>query len=248
MAGANIDPKMASFWDLLVPLPTSGANRVNLLGDPMRSENDLQRIVQIMTGGTYPFPTDSADINTNVAYANLFGSEFRPPSISPGRGHAIGNEYRPFTEPELQTYTKLRGQYFKEELAGLGSTTDKAAVRGAFQRANSRALAELGVSQPTSDAKSPRGEAAAGQGAGVQRELPRLRTPSRRGYGSLRLSSGRRSLRLGRGRVSGRSLRLRSPRLRIGRGLRLPTRRGSLRGSLRLRRPSGRSLRRRSYA
>lgn len=230
MAGSNIDPKLASFWDLLVPLPTSGANRVNVLGDPLRNQSDVERVVGIMSGGTYPLPT-SSEMGENVAYANLYGSDFRPPSVNPGRGYAFGNEYRPMNEAELEQYTKLRGQYFKENLTNLGQTTDKKAVQEAFKQANARALGEIGASQPASKVQSP-AVASAARTVGGYSARPRSRS-----LGSLRLRSGRRRS------IRGGSLRLRGPSLRLGRrGLKLPKAKGaSLRfrrrrlGSLRLR-------------
>jgi hypothetical protein len=243
-SGVNIDPKLASVWDLVVPLPTSGARRVNLLGDPLKDENDLRRIFQVMTGGSYPFPSGAADNPDSAAYGTLFASDYRPPSINPARGYAFGNEYRPMTEDELNRYTELRGQYFKGELAGLGGNTDKKAVSQAFQRANNRALAETGVDVEVSTARATTGRGSAREALGeVLTPRTAVYTPRTAGRGvyraggrSLRRSSGRRPRGFGVSRIS-----IRSPSLRRGRSFRARRRTGLGRRRLGIR--TGRSLR-----
>jgi len=143
LMGGNVNPKMASFWDLLVPLPTSGAQRTNVLGDPMRDENDFRRVFQIMSGGSFPFPTTPGGDST--AYATLFNSDYRPPSINPGRGYVIGGKLRPMNQQELETYTAARGAEFKRELGSLGANPSEGDVKAAFVRANGRALATVGA-------------------------------------------------------------------------------------------------------
>lgn len=144
MAGVQLD-KTATFLDFLVPLPTSSAAKVNLLGDPASNPNDLQRIVQILTGGTYPGVTDAQAARDVAGYSALFSTGFRPPSIDAAKGYAFADGFRPMTDAELGKYTQLRGQYLKDALVGLGDQPDVRAVRAAYATANRRALSELGV-------------------------------------------------------------------------------------------------------
>ena len=205
MAGVALDAKMATVWDFMLPLPTSAARKVNLLGDPAGTPNDLQRIIQVLTAGTYPGIVTPSEATESAAYATLYESGYRPPSIDPNRGYSIGGEYRPLTPAELAQYTVKRGQYLKSELMQAGQTADPKVAAAAYQRANERALAEVGVEKtkpaapaaPLAMARSPRGY----RGASLRRRRP-----------ALKFSKGP-SLRL---RRSG--LRLPSTRVRTGRG------------------------------
>ena len=219
LAGVTLDNRTATVLDFMLPLPTSKAAKVNMLGDPAGNQNDVQRIVQILTGGTYPGITDTQAGKAREGYAALFNTGYRPPSIDPGKGYAFADAYRTMTDAELERYSTLRGQYFKAELAGIGPDADVKAVRQAFQTANARALGELGVSQPTSAAQSQQGAPRSAQGTGFGAGVGRLAFGGRVGLGrSLRRtgrSIGRRSSRLARG-----------PSLRSARSLRLGSRFG----------------------
>lgn len=217
MNGVSINPKLASFWDLVVPMETSDANRVNLLGDPMRNENDVERIFKVLSGGTSPLPRDSDEFKQNKAYVNLFDSDFRPPSINPQRGYQFGNELRPMTQPELQRYTVARGKNFASELQaidvnGLVPEEAKKVVQQAFKRANVKALEEVGVTgnaikPPNEPAPSPASRTSRssfrssfGRSRGTRSSLasyrqPRLRSSRRRGR---RISTGFRRTRRNR--------------------------------------------------
>ena len=217
MAGVNLDARMASFWDFLLPLPSSSARKVNLLGEPAGTPDDVQRIVQTLLGGNYPGVVDPNAPAARQAYEALFASGYRPPSINPGKGYQFGDSYRPMTTEELRDYTVNRGRYFAEELGSAGDSPVEA--KAAYARANQRALESVGASRPTSR-QAPRVEAVARP---AMPSLPRLSTVARsspRGF-SLR----RPSLRLRRPRGmsrrtsfarprSGRTLRLRRPSLR----------------------------------
>jgi hypothetical protein len=144
MSGVVLDSKMASFGDFLLPLPSSPARRVNFLGDPAGTPDDLQRIVQVLTGGSYPL-VDSNDAKMRQAYSVLFASDFRPPSINPNKGYAIGSSFRPFTDSELENYSVLRGQEFKNAVSSLSPNASESEVRAAYQTANNRALSRMGV-------------------------------------------------------------------------------------------------------
>lgn len=228
MAGVTVDTRFAGFWDFMLPLPTSDARKVNLLGDPVGTPDDVQRVLQTLTGGTYPGPVDPQSVESLKAYQTLFASGYRPPSIDAGRGYQFPDGFRPMKADELQTYTVNRGRFFAEELAGVPND-DANQARAAYQRANTRALEALGVVVPRPERQTPATAPARGQGGAIKGlsggnvSLPRL--PSVRVSG-IRRPSGP-SLRLRRPRLfrqknfakprSLRSLRLRRPRLRLRR-------------------------------
>lgn len=156
MAGVSLDERFASVWDFMLPLPGSEARRLNMLGDPVKTPNDIQRITQIMTGGNYPLPVDADEAKARPAYDALFNSGYRPPSINPAKGYQIGNQYRPMNNSELDKYIELRGKYLKEGLIGTGPYIDKAAAQMVYNDANQRALSEVGVIQPIKTSSTPR--------------------------------------------------------------------------------------------
>lgn len=221
--GTVLDSKMASVWDFMMPLPTSGAAQVNMLGDRVGEANALQRVVQTLTGGNYPFPVSDKERQGEASYRVLFESGYRPPSIDPGKFYAIGNDFRPFTQSELQKYTELRGKLLKEGLAYV-DPSDKAGAKQAYQQANNEALMALGANTPSREPSGASGRATgqtAASGSGISAR-PGVRAPSRtgssrgRGLGRLPSSIGRRGA-----KVRGRSLRSRRPSIRSGRA-RLP--------------------------
>jgi len=220
MAGVIIDPKKADVMDFLVPLPTSKARKYNMLGDPVGTQDDLQRVVQTLTGGTYP-SISPGQAHEADAYKALFATGYRPPSIDPNAGHAIGGDFRPFTESELERYTDARSRNLREELGRLGPTASAKDAREAYQRANDAALRETGVTVATRTT-TPSGAtvtrvASSRGGVGV----PTRTTEARSGTGGRaargRLSRGLRGVRFGR-RGLARASRLRlQPRLGRGR-------------------------------
>ena len=152
MAGVSIDPHKGSVFDLMVPLPGSGAQRLNVMGDPLRNENDLQRVVSILTGGTYPIPVPDAG-SQQTAYANYYASDYRPTATSTNRGYEIGGQVRPLTPREMETYLQARGAAFKTALSqmnmeGMTPQERTAAVKAAYEEANASALHSIGVAVP----------------------------------------------------------------------------------------------------
>jgi hypothetical protein len=143
-----IDSKLATFTDFLLPLPTSPARRVNFLGEPAGTPDDIQRIVQVLTGGSFP-GVDPKQAEAQKAYSILFNTDFKPGSINPNKGYAIGNSFRPFNNSELEDYTVARGQEFKEALGQLPENADLKMVRAAYRSANQRALGRMGVNSGT---------------------------------------------------------------------------------------------------
>lgn len=158
MMGVTLDTKMASFWDFLLPLPTSAARKVNMLGDPVGTPDALQRITQVLTGGSYPYV--SSDAASETGYASLFSSGYRPPSINPGRGYNVNGEMRPLNDAELEKFTVARGELFKQKLAAIGPTTDKKVVKAAFGAATAEALKTVGATGTTGGAAAAPGPAA----------------------------------------------------------------------------------------
>lgn len=213
MMGVGLDSKTASVFDYLLPLPTSGARAVNALGDPVRTPNDLQRIIQAVTGGSYPLPVhgepDAAyDQTTKDAYSALLSSNYTPPEINPAKGYAIGNQFRPMTQAELEQYSTLRGQYLKANLAAVGPNATPQQAKQAYQQANAQALSDMGISSGASGASN----LAASRSIGRSRlSLGRSRTSGglKISLKRLRRSSGGSTRRLRLGRSKSRSSRIR---------------------------------------
>lgn len=147
-AGIVMDPKLATFADYLVPLPTSKGRAYNVLGDPVGTPDTDQRIIQTLTAGTYPWLVDKRQGVASAAYVALVNTGFRPPAIDPNRGYAIDGQFRPMTDPELERYTALRSQYLVEELSGVGPEATPGEVGAAYREANQRALRSVGVDTP----------------------------------------------------------------------------------------------------
>lgn len=235
MMGAAVDTRTATLLELMAPSPWSGHQRVNSLGDPLVNPNAATRILQVLSGG-FGFGSDEGP--SDHAYRQLFAAGYATPEINRNQGYDFGGLIRPMTPKELETYTVARGRAFKQELEGINvdgqdEPSARKTVQAAYQRANARALGEVGV---TPRARSSEAPAAPARAATVAPEpIPRapyagLRRPSiRPASASLRLRRGRApssrfgrgpSLRIGRTKIApakalkGRSLRLRSPRLR----------------------------------
>lgn len=143
--GVDLDPKIASTWDFMVPMPTSQARAVNFLGDPVGTTDSLQRIIQTFWGGNYPGTVSEGDVRDRAAYSTVFETGYRPPLIDPNKGYAIDGEYRPMTDAELAKYTLLRGQNLKQELVSAGPGISLKEAHAAYNQANQAALQELNV-------------------------------------------------------------------------------------------------------
>lgn len=147
--GVNIDAKLATMWDFMVPLETSHARRINMFGDPVGTQDGVQRVIQMATGGNY-FANISGVPETE-AYRTLAMSEARPPSIDPNKGYLIDGTFRPMTDTELEKFTLIRGQKMKEAVEGVGSVEGmdpieaKKTVQQALRAANRDALQTVGV-------------------------------------------------------------------------------------------------------
>lgn len=210
MMGVRLDSHLATVTDYLVPLPTSPARAVNVLGDPVETPDAIRRVVSTLTAGSYPLAIRSPE---NQPYATLFDSGYKAPLISRTQGHNINGVLRPFTPEELSRYTVARGQEFKAALTQLGSLDGmapedkKRAVSSAFTEANERALESVGVeAQGRSTGRTARASGAAAAPA-VAAVAPRAAA----GLGDSRLSplpgGGSRGSRLGalRGSRGGRT-------------------------------------------
>lgn len=234
MMGVTLDAKLASFWDYMVPVPGTKAQAINMLGDPVGTQDDVQRVIQNIMAGSYPGTVDPNAAKQVSAYNALMESGFRPPSVDPNKGYAIGGEVRPMNETELDQYTVARAQNLRSELQVV-DPGDRKAVASAYQRANQAALASVGASAPSTSGGSAAGgtstkpSAGAGTapagtmfgGGGTPSRAPRARTGRRgsslRGMahmgspmpsrgGALRLTSrGRGGMRLPGGKRQGSS-------------------------------------------
>lgn len=184
MSGVNLDDKLATVGDFILPLPTSQARKVNLLGDAVKTPDDVQRVMQILTGGTYPGIVDTNRAKDEAAYGALFASGYRPPAVNPAKGYNINGVYRPMNESELVKFTQARGQYLKQGLAALGPTATKETASAVYKMAEQRALSDAGVTtaatiKPPRAPKPPR-LTTTQRGGGIRR----VRQP---GYGRLRM-------------------------------------------------------------
>jgi len=148
MAGVDLNPRLADVADLLLPLPTSGARRVNIFGEPVTNYGDVNNLLTRLSGGTGGV-YDMGKQKQNLAYANVMATGYVPPLIQPNKPYIFNGQLRPMTQSELQKYTVIRGKMFAEEVRDLGllDTSDESvkAMRSAYQRANARALAEMGA-------------------------------------------------------------------------------------------------------
>jgi DNA-binding protein YbaB len=232
--GIQLDSKMATAWDFLVPLPTSAARQVNVLGDPVKTPDDIQRIIQVATAGTYPgvvSPGESVQQAGDAnAYAALYTSGFRPPTINAGKGYVFGGSYRPMTATELQEYTVARGLNLKAGLAGLGPNASLAEVKSAYDAANAQALQSAGVSVLPAVRAAKLPEAA--PASQPERPVAQKPQPIRRARsGSLRFRAGSSSRRVG-SHLRLRSKKARRPSVRSAlrkpRALKISSKRSSL--------------------
>lgn len=143
--GNRVDERMAGFVDFLLPIPTSGAQKFNLLGDKVGSKDALERLIGTLTGGTIPYPVSETAKDAGNAYRVLFSTGFRPPPIDANQPYAFADGYRPMNLTELGAYTRLRAKYLKAELSMMSPDSSKDAARFAYQTANQHALADVGA-------------------------------------------------------------------------------------------------------
>lgn len=235
--GWNMDPCLASVWDFLVPNPTSGARALNFLGEPVGTPDAIQRMIQTLTAGSYPWEVDSKQAKSLPAYESLFATGYRPPAIDPNKGYAIGQEWRPFNDKELEEYTFLRGENFRKELIALGPTDDQKLIRQAYQRANEAALEAVGADLPESGGRATSRASVAGVGQPATLTsavgVGTVRTPLKPTSGGYRRLSSPSAPHLSHSiapRLASRgrrvsALRRMGPRIGHGKGLALPKRR-----------------------
>ena len=162
-AGVYMNGRLATFGDMIFPTPWSGARRVTVLGDPSGSFDQVQQIVQTLSGGTAPGKVNPRLARNKPAYEALFSANWVPSPPNPARGYAIDRVYRPLTRPEMQRYTGLRADFFAKALApvapqiiALPQEQGEKIARKAFEDANNRALTAIGVDVQASSAPSSR--------------------------------------------------------------------------------------------
>jgi hypothetical protein len=112
LAGANIDPKTATFTDLLFPTPWSEGNKLNFLGDPVGTGKDQDRIISILTGGT----TISGGKESEKAYRLVKDTGWTPPTVNPSQYLTFGADMRQMTKDELKQFNMVRAKTLKERL------------------------------------------------------------------------------------------------------------------------------------
>lgn len=187
----------------------------------MRNQDDAVRLLQTLSGG-FGFGRGDHDQH---AYTQLFASGYSPQETSRTRGYNFDGVFRPMTADELERYTLLRGQAFKEELQGvnvegLPEPEARRLVQAAYQRANQRALGELGVVQTRPARQTPASAPGRRQGEAISQLPTRVTIPQMAGP---KFAPSRSSLRLRRSRLrrpsfarprSLRTLRLRRPTVR----------------------------------
>lgn len=219
--GNRVDTRMASFTDLVTGIPTSGSMHTNMLGDPVGSGPALQRVLGEITGNGLPWVTGDPHDALSHPYRVLFESEYRPPSINPSQGRLINGQYRPLTMMELARYTRIRGEAFKQELQYVPTGATETQVHDAFNRANTRAMLEMGI-QPTRRSSfrisGPPVVAAPPRRAAAPKVRGGFKTyRSKFSIGRLKLSKPKRlsSARLRLRRPTLRGLTLRRPRLSL---------------------------------
>lgn len=205
MMGVSLDSHLATVWDYLVPLPTSQARALNILGDPVGTPDALQRTIQTITSGTYPALVHPEQQKDAAAYAALAASGYHAPAINPSKGFDVNGEFRPLNNAELANYTENRGKAFKATLSALGSNADHDSVKAAFAQADQQALESVGAAKAKNLPK-PSGVGLAGISRGTSPKVSTIGGGARRG----RLSG------LGRRGRGGGSLR-RSSRGRVRR-------------------------------
>jgi hypothetical protein len=162
----------------------------------VETPNDVQRVIQSITAGTYPLPIkpgeQARNADDSAAYLAMASSGFHAPSIDPRKGYNINGEIRPMTASELEQYTVLRGQYLKANLSQLGATATPQQAKAAYQQANAQALAAVGVQTA---AKTP---------TAASRALPGVRSAIGRVSASRRRTAKIRYPKIGR--ISGRRI------------------------------------------
>lgn len=149
MRGANIDPKKADLTQLLFPSPNSTAQRTNSLGDSVSNPNAVQRISQMLTGGTYLGIVDEKTQMQQKPYDLIYKAGWVPPPMNQGQFRNIGRDFRPFTPEETANYYKSYGNAFRADVAKVPESLPPEALQerlqDAHQRSRDKALRDVGV-------------------------------------------------------------------------------------------------------
>ena len=115
MAGVQLNYRDAGFIDFLLPMAGSGTEKRNFFNDPL-NEQTTQRVVKVLTGGTYPFAVTKPAQDTEKAYSVLLDSGWRPPPAM-NAARRIGDQFRQFSPDEFKIYLQKRGEALKREVA-----------------------------------------------------------------------------------------------------------------------------------
>lgn len=149
MRGANIDPRKADLSQMLFPTPNSSAQRTNSMGDSVSNPNAVQRVSQILTGGTFPWVVSEQDQMKVKPYNLFYKSGWVPPPLTEGTYRNIGGDYRKLTPDEVSAFYKSYGNAFRADVAkvpdSLSGENLVERLQAAHQRSRDKALRDVGV-------------------------------------------------------------------------------------------------------
>jgi len=151
LAGVSVDNKRANFLQLLFPLP-GNAERKNVFGDKVGTQNAVQRISQQLTGGTYLGIVDSNATERHYMVVQKSGYVPSATSSVENAYHIIGGSYRKMTPAEIDSYRTFYGNELRNRFntIPLNGTPDQIAKEAAKQdgRARENAKARVGIRTP----------------------------------------------------------------------------------------------------
>ena len=146
MQGVQLDAKRASVLDFMFPTAGTASEKRNFFYDPLNDQT-TERIVKVMTGGTWPLATLPIHKDTEKAYRVLYETGWRPPGVQ-NQPREIGDQFRTFDQDELEKYRELRGRYLKKgvadaDLAGLTENEKLEELDAVAQEANQDAIDDV---------------------------------------------------------------------------------------------------------
>ena len=146
MQGVQLDANRASVLDFMFPTGGTAAEKRNFFYDPLNDQT-TERIVKVLTGGTWPLATLPIHKDTEKAYRVLYETGWRPPGVQ-NQAREIGDQYRAFDQDEMEKYRELRGRYLKKGVAdanldGLTENEKLEELDAVAQEANQDALDDV---------------------------------------------------------------------------------------------------------
>jgi hypothetical protein len=142
LGGSNVDPKLASAADFVIPMPWSPQKK-NFFGDKVENESDVNRIFSILTGGT---ATISRPDSWEKPYRILYKTNWRPPSVSETTSYNFNGTLKPLTPEQYRSFMTTRGQLMKKKISGLNErTVTEDQLDDVAKEATTAALEKLGA-------------------------------------------------------------------------------------------------------